>query len=328
MTAQASVTTARWRDGQILDVMAEVLGMTVAVAVETLFAGSGDDAVQRQVKADASLLLEGAYRRVLTPPWLLRMPSPRQRRFDRALMRLRQTVDAWVAETRESGALRPDLLSALVASGEADGGLTDREVRSVALEFFAGGSEPTASVLAWSLHLLGGHPRVAGRVWREVDAVLDGQPAQVEHLPHLVVTARVVMEAMRLYPPGWIFFRDATCQVELGGHVLPAGIAIAYSPYVLHRRADVFDAPARFDPERWNPEAHTQPDRHAFLPFGAGARKCIGDQFGFTQAVLTLATIAGRWRLEPVARSKVRAAPAVILRPQALPMRAFARPRP
>ncbi|MEV4192795.1 cytochrome P450 [Streptomyces toxytricini] len=336
MTAQASVTTAGWRDGQTLDVMAEMLGMTTAVAVETLFSGSADDAIQRQAKADFGLIMEGAYRRILLPPLLFRVPRPRKRRFDQAMVRLQRTVDAWVADTRASGARRPDLLSALVASSEADNGLTDREalpgltdreVAVLAMEFLGAGAETTASVLAWSLHLLGGHPTVSARLWEEVDSVLNGASAELKHLPQLVMTTRVVMEAMRLYPPGWTLFRGVTRQVTLGGHVLPAGTAIACSPYVLHRREDVFDAPDRFHPERWNPEACEQPDRHAFIPFGDGARKCIGEEYGLTEAVLALATIAGRWQLEPVPGAEVRAAAATVLRPRSLPMRAFTRAR-
>lgn len=92
-----------------------------------------------------------------------------------------------------------------------------------------------------------------------------------------------------------------------------------------HQRPDLFPDPGRFDPGRWHDNQRETLPHGAFIPFGGGARKCIGDQFGVTEAVLALATIASRWRLTSPSGKKIRAAASATLRPRHLRMRAAAR---
>jgi cytochrome P450 len=81
-----------------------------------------------------------------------------------------------------------------------------------------------------------------------------------------------------------------------------------YRSYLLHHRADLFDDPETFDPNRWGGRSRSALPRTALTSFGTGARKCIGDQFGITDAVLALDVITSRWRLRPLAGQRVRAA--------------------
>ena len=162
--------------------------------------------------------------------------------------------------------------------------------------------------MSWALHLLSGHPGLRDQVYAEVDTVLAGAPVGPQHLPRLELTGRVVTEAVRLYPPGWLLTRTVTADTTLGGHTLLAGTTVIYSPYLIHHRADLFTAPDSFIPDRWAPGAH-RPQRDAFVAFGGGARKCPGDQFGLTEATLALACITAAWHLEPAPGRPVRPAP-------------------
>ncbi|MFD4600975.1 cytochrome P450 [Streptomyces sp. NPDC058464] len=110
-------------------------------------------------------------------------------------------------------------------------------------------------------------------------------------------------------------------------YALPAGTGLAYSPYLLHRDPGVFADPDRFDPDRWLPERAASVSKDAFVPFGGGVHKCIGDTFGMTEATLALATIAARWTLTPEFRGPVEPAPRrATLSPARLPMRVAGRP--
>ena len=72
---------------------------------------------------------------------------------------------------------------------------------------------------------------------------------------------------------------------------------VVFSPCILHHRPDRYPQPYRFDPARWlapSPEL-----RASYLPFGAGATRCIGEEFGLAEATLILASMAARWNLAP-----------------------------
>lgn len=119
----------------------------------------------------------------------------------------------------------------------------------------------------------------------------------------------------------WLVSRTTTTDTHLGTHPVRSGTAVFFSPYLIHHRTDQYDNPEQFDPDRWSSSRHLNPPDGSFIPFGGGARKCVGDQFGITEAVIILATIAARWRLEPLPGRPVRPALALTLSPQRLHMR-------
>ncbi|MFD7551004.1 cytochrome P450 [Streptomyces sp. NPDC059816] len=128
----------------------------------------------------------------------------------------------------------------------------------------------------------------------------------------LDLTGRVIREAIRLYSPGWLLTRVTTTDTELGGHRLPRGTTVVYSPYLLQRQDRYYPDPLRFDPDRWL--AH-DPRHSPFLAFGAGPRRCVGEEFGLTESTLLLATLIRRWNLTPVPGRPVREVPLATLRP-------------
>jgi pentalenene oxygenase len=135
----------------------------------------------------------------------------------------------------------------------------------------------------------------------------------------------IIAETLRLYPPGWILTRAVTSDTHLGDYRIPAGATVIFSPYLIHRQPDLYPDPERFDPDRWLPEHAKAIRRDAYIPFGGGARKCLGDHFGVTEAVLALATITANWRMERLPGMRVRPAVAASLRPRGLRLRVTAR---
>ncbi|MFF5491376.1 cytochrome P450 [Streptomyces virginiae] len=257
-----------------------------------------------------------------------RLPTPGNRRYHQARADLPGVFDHIVTDRRGADTDHGDLVSMLLTahdsdSGPADQRLTDAEIIDQIITFFLVGTETSATALAWALHLLAQHPEIEKRLHAEVDAVLGGRPATHADLPRLELTGRVITETLRLWPPAWFFTRTCTADTRLGRHTVPAGTTLLYSPYLLHRQADLYPDPDRFDPDRWTTG---QPRREAFIPFGAGPRKCIGDRFATIVSTLALATITTRWRLEPLPGTRVRptvSGPA--LNPKGLRMRATAR---
>lgn len=330
MTATTVEVTDRWRDNHITDVLADMMTITSRTFAVAMFSGALTASALDQAVADITSLATGTYRRMLTPPPLDRLPTPGTRRYHRARARLRSILGGVIADRRADTGDHGDLLSAMLAGHDPDGqdpGLSDVEIVDNLMTFVLAGTESTSSTLAWALHLLAEHPDIERRVHAEVDAVLSGTPASFEHLLELRLTARVVTEALRLFPPGWMFTRIVVSDTHLGGHLLPAGTSLLYSPYLVHHRSDLYDEPELFDPDRWDSTVRSQPPRGAYLPFGAGSRRCIGERFALVEAVLTLATIIARWQLKPLAGQQVRPGLAIALRPRALRMRAMSRTR-
>jgi hypothetical protein len=294
-----------------------------------MFAGALAPADLAQAMTDLATVFRGMYRRAVLPPALNRLPSPANRRYELARSRLRRTVDAIIAERRAGPGDRGDLLSALLASRDpeshGDEALTDAEVADQVITFFLGGPESTANVIAWALYLIARDPLVAGQLRAEADSVLAGAEPDAERVSRLELAGRVITETLRLYPPVWMLSRKAAVGTELRGYRIPAGTSLFYSPYLLHHDSNLFEAPERFDPGRWAGRA-PGPPRGAFIPFGSGPRKCIGDQFGVTMATLSLAAITARWHLEPMPGRWPRPAAALTLRPRGLRMRVSTRP--
>ncbi|MGA5299688.1 cytochrome P450 [Nucisporomicrobium flavum] len=323
MRRQIATVLGRWRDGREIDVLDEMLTLTGGTVVEAMFAATSlPPRTLATALDDFATVLAGIYRRMFLPAPLDRVPLPGNLRYRAARNRLRRTVGDLVADYRRTGTDRGDILSVLVGS---DGpGFTDDEIHDQVVTLFLAGTESAASVLAWALHVLGERPDLEDRLHREVDALSGDLPGPGD-LPSLDLTGRIVTETLRVYPPGWLFTRRTTAATRLGEHDIPAGTTVAFSPYLMHHRADLFDDPERFDPDRWDGTSAGPPARGVFIPFGAGARKCLGDTFAMTEATLALAAITRRWRLRPVPGRPVRRTVDTTLRPRGLRMRLEAR---
>ncbi|WP_433232682.1 cytochrome P450 [Micromonospora sp. CA-248260] len=301
-------TAGSWHDGQVLDVTREMMTLTTQATMETMFSGSLPADTLRRALADTNTVVSAFFRRMMTPALLRRLPTPAKRRYDQARSRLFATITEIVAARRADPTDHADLLSALVAAVDVESRdheqrLSDSELADQALTFFLGGMETTAITLAWALHLLATHPEIQHALQAETDTVLAGTLPGPEHLPRLDLATRVVTETLRLYPPAWMMTRTVAQETELDGVRLRRGDTLVLSPYLIHRRPDLYADPDHFDPDRWR---GTSPDRTGYVPFGAGARKCIGDQFALTEAILALTAVAARWELSPVGEEPFR----------------------
>lgn len=181
--------------------------------------------------------------------------------------------------------------------------MSDRQVRDQVMTFYLAGHETTAVALSWAWYLLSKNPEAARKVREEVDRVLGDRVPEIGDLPALVYTRMVIDETLRLYPPAWVFSRRVVEDDTFGEYRVSAGTTVALSPYVTHRRADLWENPEGFDPERFRPGddgAEGWRPGYAYFPFGGGPRQCIGNNFALTEATLVMATVVRRYRLDLV----------------------------
>lgn len=306
------------------DVFAEMMRVTLRIAVQTLF-GIEPSPRLSEVSAAVSEVLERT-NDVITNPISLPIwtPLPKYRRFKRALRVLDafvyETIAARRGETVESVDRRGDLLSMLLSARDEQTGQTmsDRQLRDEAVTILIAGHETTANALAWALWLLGMHAGIQEEVSLEVARALsdDSRPAGVGDLANLRLTRAVVDEAMRLYPPAWMIGRYAIADDALGPYRLRAGEFALISPYMTHRYAKLWDDPDRFDPARFLDGRAERLPKFAYLPFGGGQRFCIGANFALMQATLMLATLIRRVSFQPAPEHPVEPYAMITLRPR------------
>ncbi|MFI9803590.1 cytochrome P450 [Streptomyces sp. NPDC052301] len=301
ITEEAEAVCETWPAGRTVPVTEAMMGLTTRVISRVLLSDSLDDTTAAAVRDCLTDVVRGLFVRTVVPiDALFRLPTPANRRYRRALTRLHAIIDTVITERRR-GADRDDVLGTLLAATRGDGGapaITEQEVHDHLITLLLTGAETQALCLAAAFSLLARHPEAERRLHAELDSVLgEGRRPGPDDLPRLVHTRCVVSETLRHSSPGWLFTRVTTRETELAGCRLPAGAAVLYSPYLLHHDPVTFPEPERFDPDRWLPGLPTVEQRRAMMPFSAGGRKCLGDEFAMVEAVLALATIAGRRRL-------------------------------
>lgn len=291
MVARTVRTLDGWRPGETRDLLVEMQRLTFSVVTRVLFGIEPEDGTHALGARVLDIIARSMSPLLLaTPDW----PGFPTRRLAAAAERVDADFRALVEARRAAGVDGGDVLSTLVATRDEDGGaLTDDElIGQIFLLFFAG-HDTTRNALAWTLFLLAEHPPVADALADELDGTLRGDAPTVEHLGRLPLLDRVVKESLRLFPPAPFTARQVTRPVEVDGHALSAGSEIVLSYYHSHRDPDVFPEPARFRPERWERPA---PSPFAYLPFGAGARQCIGAGFANLEIRVVLAILLQRFR--------------------------------
>jgi cytochrome P450 len=323
MRQEITAAMENWHDGDRVDLVDEMFTLTTTIALRALFSSQLDPAQAERLRRAFDTFLRGIYTRAVLP-LAGRLPTPGNRRYARAVATWRAQVTELIETYRQSGADRGDLMSRLLAArDDEDQGLSDTELADQIAVLMLAGGETTSAAVTWSWHLLTTHPEILAAVQTETGAVLGGDVAGWDHLARLDLTARVVREALRLYPPAWVVPRTCTRPVTLAGRTLPAGSMVVFSPYILHRRADQYPQPTRFDPARWLTPAPEH--RASYLPFGVGATRCIGEEFGLAEATLILATTAARWTLTPDPGTLISPAARAVLVPRAFPVHLSAR---
>lgn len=301
---------------------AEMMRLTFRIVGLTLFSSDVDgDAkdVGHALEVAMHWANDYAESMIRIPPYI---PTPGNVRFKRAKKTLDDVVFRLIAERRadaaKTGDFGGDLLGMLMASTEegSSSGMDDQQLRDEIITMILAGHETTANLLSWTFSLLSKHPEIERRVREEARRVLGDRDPVLEDVKSLEYTKMVIEEALRLYPPAWVFERQAIAPDTLGGYAIEPGAIIGLCPYVLHRHPDHWENPEGFDPERFRPERAEKRPRYAYLPFGGGPRTCVGNHFAMMEAQILLAMIVREQRLELDASHPVVLDPVITLRPK------------
>ncbi len=306
---------ARWGSGKEVDLAAEMAQLTKSVILAVLFGEELDELNGlSEAISERRRYTEYVYHGRL--PFREGLPTRTVRQHRHAI----GTIDAAIyaaIETRRSGRMRSqDLISDLLTVTYPDGGrMTDRQVRDEVLTFTSTGYETLGEALAWTWYLLGRHAEVEAELVAELSRVLEGRIPSAEDAPRLSYAESILAEAMRLYPPTWLFARIPQDDdvLPVGGPV-PAAATLYVCQYIMHRHPRYFPDPERFDPGRFAAAPH--PPRFVYLPFGDGPHRCIGEHLARLEGLLIMATVAQRYRIVLLESGPIEPHAGVTLRPR------------
>jgi cytochrome P450 len=278
----------------------EMMSLTFDIVAEILF-GTDISADTERVQRSMHIAIDRIERTML--PGLDRMdswPIPYFKKFHTAADDLNDVASKIIRTRIEKGIKRDDLLGILLEATTPDGErLTPEEISDETLTLILSGHETTANVLTWAFAYLSEHPRYWNQLASEAEEVLAhrGKDDFASHLFRAPITSAIFSEVLRLCPPVWVAPRRALEDVELGGRFVPKGAHVLVSQFVTQRDPRYFDNPDQFIPERWHGDFEKSLPKGAYFPFGAGTRKCLGDQFALLEGRIIILEIARRFRL-------------------------------
>jgi cytochrome P450 len=298
MAAAADAHATGWVEGARVDLDKDMRGLTLRVLGRSLFGVDLDEHASDlgpSIRQVLNYITGRGLRPVRAPRWL---PTPARRRFRGALADIRAVIEEAIAGCEADPDRGCELVRLLLSVRDPDTGrpLTRDEVVSNLEVFLIAGHDTTSTTLTYALWALGHHPELQDRVANEV-GVLGERALSVDDVPALPFTVQVIHEALRLCPPAAALARLATRDTVVDGFRIERGTNLIVGIYALHRDPALWHAPETFDPDRFSTERSRGRDRWQFLPFGAGARSCMGDHFAMLEATLGLASVVRRRRV-------------------------------
>ena len=285
---------AAWTPGHIFRMQAFTQALALEVILTAIF-GSHD---HERVQALARII--PAYFQAFTTLLVYYPPLRRTfgglgpwRRFTQIATRVEQLLVDAITSRRRGGEERDGILSLLLAAGADEGrALTDAEVRDEVITLLLAGHETVAIALAWAFYWLHRQPDVLPRLQAELRAL--GRPPSPDALVHLPYLRAVCAEALRLYPVVGAITRRLCKPMSLRGYTVPAGTAVGAALPLIHLDPTRYPEPLRFRPERFLERTNTA---YEFLPFGGGARRCVGAAFAVAEMEIVLGSLIAQHRL-------------------------------
>lgn len=305
--------------------MGAVMSLGCKVVCNTIFGSNCPKEVLSLIQDAVPIFVKSAAIQALDFTGVYKhLPTRLNRDFNSKLAELDKYIYDIIDSRLQSGVADTDesMVGYLLSASDPNTGarLSRTEIRDQISTVLLASTETTANTVAWTLYELVQHPRIKARVVTEIDELFSEglSPDAVPHLSRedLPLLKRCIQEALRLYPSSYLLSRETTEEVDLGGYLLPAGSEILYSHFGQQRDPRYFSHPDEFDPDRWLPEHHDEVTSEAYMPFGHGAYRCLGDNLALLEATYLIAVLLYRkdvfiWdRTQPKMEGNITLSPA------------------
>ncbi|MEM6429204.1 MAG: cytochrome P450 [Deinococcota bacterium] len=265
----------RWQVGEVVNLYERIRPVVLSAICEMLL---GRQLLNRHpnLVPDIGTMMTFANLPFLAQQFKVSVPFTPWQKFIAARQRVDKLLYAEI-KSRQTNPQAPqvetsDVLGMLIDAQDDTGArLSDKEIRDQAVSLVSAGFDTTSAGLTWVVASLLEHPNIATALQAELASYPD-MPSFTELL-RLPLLENILKESLRLYPPAPAALRRVVRDTTFAGYPLKRGQRVALSIYATHRQADVFDTPLQFKPERWQ---NIKVSKFAYLPYGFGARYCIG----------------------------------------------------
>jgi cytochrome P450 len=216
---------------------------------------------------------------------------------------------------RKNGQEGEDLLGSMMTATDKNGKtMADKELIDEVMTMIIAGHETTGGTLNWIWYELSQNPEAEALAYEEASSLVSNNTIPTDQLGELSYIKQCINEALRLYPPVWLFSRQAINDDVIQGFSVPAGSNIYLSPYFTHRDPKLWSEPNKFHPEHFINDGANLKHKYAFIPFSAGSRRCIGEYFSYIEMQAHLAILLNLFKLETLPDQKIEIEPAINLR--------------
>ncbi|BDS11264.1 cytochrome P450 [Aureispira anguillae] len=319
MIASTQATIQTWKSKKQVQLTDEMHFLTLDIVTKCLFGTtleSDYSKIQESITIGNEYLAEKIMKPFTPPIWL---PTAKTKRYKKSRKYSSDVILDIIKKREKDSTEHHDLLSMLMNAQDQDTGekMSPQQLKDESMTIFVAGHETTANALSWTFYLLVQHPDKLQLLLDEIETVLQGEVPNFQSLKELSYTQMVIEEAMRIYPPAWSIGRKVAQDTTLDGYPLKKDIRLILDVYTLHRHPDYWENPNNFEPERFSPERKKQRHKYAYIPFGAGQRMCIGNNFALMEMKVVLVLLLQHFELKLAKNApEVVPEPLITLRPK------------
>jgi cytochrome P450 len=288
--------------GQPVNITDDVSELTLQIVLRSIF-GNDLERLERQLGVN--------------PFEVVAKDQNRDLKFAFRFRSLTKLVAELIERRRREPEEQFDFLSMLMAARDRDNttAMSDKEMIDEVLTLIVAGHETTAAALTWAWYLIGQHRETAAQLEAEADRTTQ-DALGLDAAESLAFTHQVLQEALRLYPPGWLFTRRTVEADELGGFAVPPRTDVFISPYTLHRHPSFWSDAEEFRPERFAGVDAKERHRFAYIPFSVGPRHCIGENMAMFEMLVHVNRMMRRFRLTRLGNEPIELEAQINLRPR------------
>ena len=297
---------ARWADkavrGEPVNLTDDVSNLTLEIVLNSIF-GPDLERLEGQMGAN--------------PFEVVAKEQNRDLKFAFRFRSLTKLVAELIDRRRREGSNHEDFLGMLMAARDRDlkTAMSEKEMIDEVMTLIVAGHETTAAALTWTWYLISRHPETTAELEAEADRA-GGDMLRLDAAESLTFAHQVIQEALRLYPPGWLFTRRTIEPDELGGYPIGARTDVFISPFTLHRHPAFWSDPEEFRPERFAGVDAKERHRFAFIPFSVGPRHCIGENTAMFEMLVHVNRMMRRFRLTRAGSDPIELEAQINLRPR------------
>lgn len=319
MIASTQATVDAWKQKSQVELTDEMSFLALDIVTKCLFGTvleSDYAKIQQAITVENEYLTERIIKPFKPPFWV---PTSKNRAYRKARTYSSSLILDIIKKRQENPSEQHDLLSMLMNSEDEDTGekMSNQQLKDESITIFVAGHETTSNALSWTFYLLSQHPEKLQLLQDEIDRVLQGKNPDFQSLKELEYTQMVLEESMRLYPPAWAILRKVVQDTTMAAYDLKKDTRLILDVYMLHRHPDYWENPTVFEPARFEPEQKKQRHKYAYIPFGAGQRMCIGNNFAMMEMKIVLVMLLQNFHISLAKNApEVVPEPLITLRPK------------